>query len=63
VVECGGLENRFGPFRSDEGSNPSPSACRAEDQGLVIVTDSPWALHGLLTAWLLASPEYFARQR
>jgi hypothetical protein len=20
------LENRFGPFRSDEGSNPSPSA-------------------------------------
>jgi integrase len=26
VVECGGLENRFGPFRSDEGSNPSPSA-------------------------------------
>jgi predicted nicotinamide N-methyase len=26
VVECGGLENRFGPLRSDEGSNPSPSA-------------------------------------
>jgi hypothetical protein len=29
VVECGGLENRYGPFRSIEGSNPSPSALRA----------------------------------
>jgi hypothetical protein len=26
VVECGGLENRYGPFWSIEGSNPSPSA-------------------------------------
>jgi hypothetical protein len=25
VVECGGLENRFGGDSSDEGSNPSPS--------------------------------------
>ena len=25
AVECGGLENRFGGFSSDEGSNPSPS--------------------------------------
>jgi len=24
------LENRFGPFRSDEGSNPSPSAYKAK---------------------------------
>ena len=26
VVECGGLENRYGPDWSIEGSNPSPSA-------------------------------------
>ena len=26
VVECGGLENRYGRFTSIEGSNPSPSA-------------------------------------
>jgi hypothetical protein len=26
VVECGGLENRYGPFRSIVGSNPTPSA-------------------------------------
>ncbi len=26
AVECGGLENRFGSYWSDEGSNPSPSA-------------------------------------
>lgn len=25
MVECGGLENRFGGDSSDEGSNPSPS--------------------------------------
>ena len=25
MVECGGLENRYGPFWSIEGSNPSPS--------------------------------------
>jgi hypothetical protein len=29
VVECGGLENRYGRFTSIEGSNPSPSAPRA----------------------------------
>jgi hypothetical protein len=29
VVECGGLENRYGPFWSIEGSNPSPSARQA----------------------------------
>jgi hypothetical protein len=28
VVECGGLENRFRGFSSDEGSNPSPSVFR-----------------------------------
>ena len=29
MVECGGLENRFGGFSSDEGSNPSPSVFSA----------------------------------
>jgi hypothetical protein len=31
VVECGGLENRYGRFTSIEGSNPSPSASRAKN--------------------------------
>jgi hypothetical protein len=50
-VRCG-LENRFGPFRSDEGSNPSPSAhwpdCAAvrrflaQGRGLPDVTGRPF---------------------
>ena len=32
MVECGGLENRYGRISSIEGSNPSPSADRARRQ-------------------------------
>jgi hypothetical protein len=30
ATHCGGLENRYGPDRSIEGSNPSPSAATSE---------------------------------
>ena len=41
MVECGGLENRFGGDSSDEGSNPSPSVFEPDSPYLLDVCVSP----------------------
>ena len=42
MVECGGLENRYGRFTSIEGSNPSPSALQGKRRtGLVLLNLGP----------------------
>jgi hypothetical protein len=44
VVECGGLENRYGRFTSIEGSNPSPSAVEPKyspEQAILATVTSP----------------------
>jgi methionyl aminopeptidase len=54
VVECGGLENRYGRFTSIEGSNPSPSAPQTEPawspDNAQMSIESPRDLEGLRAA-------------
>jgi hypothetical protein len=67
VVECGGLENRYGPFWSIEGSNPSPSAGSAkfglaERDSLAALMLSTPALNRPEAAWAAGDWRLLAHQ-